>query len=44
MRGDVPPDAAGRHLIERLPPVWLNGVAIYVAVAIAFAFVLVVFL
>jgi hypothetical protein len=31
-------------LVKRLPPVWLNGVTIYIAVAIAFAFVLIVFL
>jgi uncharacterized membrane protein required for colicin V production len=31
-------------LVKRLPPVWLTGVTIYIAVAIAFAFVLIVFL
>jgi uncharacterized membrane protein required for colicin V production len=46
----IPPDAntdigmAYFDLIKRLPPVWLTGVTIYIAVAIAFAFVLIVFL
>lgn len=46
----IPPDAAtdsgkaALDLIARLPPVWLNGTLVYIAVAVAFAFVLVVFL
>jgi uncharacterized membrane protein required for colicin V production len=46
----IPPDAntdigmAYFDLIKRLPPVWLTGVTIYIAVAIAFAVVLIVFL
>ena len=46
----IPPDAntdiglAYFDLLKRLPPVWLTGVTIYIAVAIAFAFVLIVFL
>ena len=46
----IPPDANSEigmayfDLVKRLPPVWLTGVTIYIAVAIAFAFVLIVFL
>jgi uncharacterized membrane protein required for colicin V production len=46
----IPPDAntdigkAYLNLVNYLPPTWLNGVTLYIAVAIAFAFVLVVFL
>jgi hypothetical protein len=36
--------AAARQLVEILPPVWLKVPAIFFAVAIAFAFVLVVFI
>lgn len=42
-----PPGEAGqaaRHLIEMLPPVWLKVPVIFFAVAIAFAFILVVFI
>jgi len=31
-------------LLKWMPPVWLNGIAIYIAVAVAFVFVLIVFL
>jgi uncharacterized membrane protein required for colicin V production len=41
---DTPIGQAYFDLVKRLPPVWLNGVTIYIAVAIAFAFVLIVFL
>jgi uncharacterized membrane protein required for colicin V production len=46
----LPPDPnssigmAYYDLVKRLPPAWLSGVSIYVAVAIAFAFVLIVFI
>ena len=46
----IPPDPTSPigiayfDLLKRLPPVWLNGVGIYVAVALAFTFVLIVFI
>lgn len=43
-QADTPIGQAYFDLVKRLPPVWLNGVTVYVAVAIAFAFVLIVFL
>ena len=46
----IPPDpntpigAASLDLLKRMPPVWLNAPTIYFAIALAFAFVIVVFL
>jgi hypothetical protein len=46
----IPPDptspigVAYFDLLQRMPPVWLNGVGIYVAIAMAFTFVLIVFI
>lgn len=46
----MPPEAgtpigeAYLNLMKWLPPVWLNGITVYIAVAIAFVFILIVFL
>jgi len=46
----IPPDPTSEigiayyDLVQRLPPAWLSGIGIYIAVAMAFTFVLIVFI
>lgn len=41
---NTPPGAAALELLQRMPPTWLNPPVVFFAIALAFAFVIVVFI